>query len=509
MAGQDGIDAAPVGQMAQPRRSLGVNIGANLVGRAYSLGANYLFLPFYINILGVEAFGLIAFYAVLLGVSAIADVGLSATFARQSAREGDPSRLADMLGTSERILFAAVSVFAIAVFTASGWLAEHWFQASGALPAAEMVWPLRLMAVMLVPQMLVTLYSAGLLGLQHQVAANVLQTVLITLRAGMVILVILWRPDLTLFFGWQVGVTVILAIFARVTLLRAMTVKATSPLRFAWPSLRPHLAYAGGLIAITAISTINTQLDKILISRLFSITDFGYYSIASTLAQLPIAVAIPIGVAFFPRLVASVAERDRDLTPIFGDFLRLVAFMSGLASIGLALFAAELLQLWLQTSVAPVLPPLVATLAMGSFLLCINTPPYYLCLARGRSWLVVAVALATLAVSLPCLLLGIRFYGLWGGALAWLFLNSVNLALLAATVELAALGASVSAMLRATVGSALLAALPLLAARWFATSAALGPLAAWGAAAGAGLVAVAAFVAVNRSRLSAFTAGGK
>jgi O-antigen/teichoic acid export membrane protein len=280
-------------------------------------------------------------------------------------------------------------------------------------------------------------------------------------------------------------VTVILAIFARVTLLRAMTVKATSPLRFAWPSLRPHLAYAGGLIAITAISTINTQLDKILISRLFSITDFGYYSIASTLAQLPIAVAIPIGVAFFPRLVASVAERDRDLTPIFGDFLRLVAFMSGLASIGLALFAAELLQLWLQTSVAPVLPPLVATLAMGSFLLCINTPPYYLCLARGRSWLVVAVALA------------------------WLFLNSVNLALLAATVELAALGASVSAMLRATVGSALLAALPLLAARWFATSAALGPLAAWGAAAGAGLVAVAAFVAVNRSRLSAFTAGGK
>lgn len=494
MTSHDGADATQSEPSRRAKASLGKNIAANFVGRAYALGATYLFVPFYIRILWVEAYGLIAFYAVLLAVSAVADVGLSATFSRQAAEKGESAKLADLLGTAERILFGGIAVIALGVIASAGWLAQHWFQASSQLPPEEMIRPLRLMAALLVPQMLFTLYSAGLLGLQRQVAANVLQAVLITFRAGLVTLLILWRPDLDVFFAWQAGVTLVLAISARVVLLRAMGQKPAAPLRFSWASVRPHLGYAAGMVAVTAISTINTQLDKILISRMFSIAEFGYYSIASTLAQLPYAVVLPIGVAFFPKLVAHVADRDAGLAGTYRQYAQFVAFAGALVSLGLALFAPEILRIWLDAPVAPLLPPLVATLAIGTFLLCLNAPPYYLCLARGRSWTVVAVSLATLLLSVPALLGGLHYFGMRGGALAWVLLNFVSLVLLVGAVEFAGLGSFARIMIRAAVGSACIAGVPLVAGRWLATGAGLGPLSTMALAVVCTIIATAAFV---------------
>jgi O-antigen/teichoic acid export membrane protein len=486
-----------------PRISLRKNILANYLGRAYSLGASYLFIPFYIKILGIESFGVIAFYALLLAITSIADVGLSATFSRQAAREGDPAKLAGMLGTAERILLLAVACCALGIFFAAGWVVEHWLRSSSSLASSEMVWSLRFMALMLVPQLLITLYSAGLLGLQHQVAANVIQALFVTVRAGLVILVILWRPDLTLFFGWQAAFTLVFAVITRTALLQRMGVERSSALTFEWAVLRPHLKYAAGVVVITAISTINTQLDKILISRLFTIAEFGYYNVASTLAQLPIAVAMPIVVAFFPRLTASVANSGVGLQSTFGTYLRLVSFVAATGALGLALFASEILQIWLQSGVPALLPQLVATLAVGSFLLCINAPSYYLCLAHGRSWLVVGVSLATLAVSLPSLLIGMHLYGLWGAALAWLILNFVNFVLLTAATQVAGLGLSIVAILRGMMGPIAIAAVPLLASRWIASGLGLGPLASSLVAAGAGTVALIGFAMHYRMRLAA------
>lgn len=496
---------APAQHGAAPTRrtSLRTNILANYIGRAYSLGANYLFIPFYIKILGIESYGLIAFYAVLLAITSIADVGLSATFSRQAAQSSNPAELAGMLATAERILLIGTTACAIGVFFVADWFAHHWLQGAGSLPASDMIWSLRLMALMLVPQLLFTLYSAGLLGLQHQVAANVVQALFITARAGLVILVITWRRDLTLFFGWQAVVTLVFAVTVRAMLLRRMRLDARSLLTFDWLAFKPHFGYAGGLLAITAISTLNTQLDKILISRFFSIAEFGYYNVASTLAQLPLAVAMPIGVAFFPRLVACVAAGGSELEMTFGNYVRLVAVVTAVGSMGLALFAPDILALWLHSPVPPIVPHIAAALAIGSLFLCLNTPPYYLCLAHGRSWLVVAVSLATLVVSLPCLLFGIGHYGLWGGALAWVVLNAVNFALLAVAMRVAGLGLPIGDLIGGTLLPVGVAAGSLLAARSIASAAGLGPLAACLVAAVGGVAAAGVVALFYRARLVA------
>lgn len=62
------------------------NIVANFLGKGCAVLSIYLFVPFYVNILGVESYGVVGFYAVLQGVFMFANFGLIATLSREMAR---------------------------------------------------------------------------------------------------------------------------------------------------------------------------------------------------------------------------------------------------------------------------------------------------------------------------------------------------------------------------------------------------------------------------------------
>ncbi|MBW1819154.1 MAG: oligosaccharide flippase family protein, partial [Deltaproteobacteria bacterium] len=62
------------------------NIAANFIGRIWASLMTLLFVPLYIQFLGVEAYGLVGFYASLKAVSSIFDFGLSTTLNREVAR---------------------------------------------------------------------------------------------------------------------------------------------------------------------------------------------------------------------------------------------------------------------------------------------------------------------------------------------------------------------------------------------------------------------------------------
>lgn len=490
---------------AAPPVSLRRNIAANYLGRAYSMGANYLFIPFYVAILGVEAYGVIAFYAVLLTITGLADVGLSATFSREAARQQDPAQLIRLLATAERILLAAAAGCALVIFLGAGWFAEHWLNSTDALGTAAMVWPLRLMALMLVPQLLIALYSAGLLGLQRQVKANGIQAAFITVRAGLVILPILWRPDLTLFFGWQLAATLAFAVITRMALVRAMGLGSFATARFDYAALRPHLHYAGGMLAIIIISTVNTQLDKLIVSNLFSIAEFGYYSLASALAQIPPAISTPVAVALFPSLTANIAQGRADLERAhYQHYGAIISFLAALSAVGLALFSRELTAIWLpRTDLPASFETVVSVLALGSLFLCLQMPSYYLSLAHGSYKIVVVFASITLAFSVPLTIYLTSQYGVVGAAAPWLILNVTNFGMLCYLINRRYYaGSHLNWLWRYSLGPAATAATPLVAARFIADRAETGVIANCIIAAIAAACACAAFgtFAMGRAR---------
>lgn len=416
-------------QAAAKPVNLRINIAANYVGRAYAMVSNYLFIPFYVAILGPTAYGVIAFYALLLTIGGLADVGLSSTFAREAAREKDKRELIHLLTAAERILMLGAAAFSLLAFVGAPWLVEHWLNI-GPLDASEAETSLRLMALMITPHLMFSLYGAGLLGLQRQVSANLLQALLVTVRSGMVVAVIMWRPDLPTFFAWQLGVTLLFMVVARLTLVRALDLPWFSVARFRFDAIRAQLGYASGMMAITLIAGVNTQLDKLVISQSLSLTEFGYYSLASVLAQVPAAITTPVMVALFPKLTAHIAADE--IEEAFGDY-RLysgfIAFGGGLSGFGLFLFSPEILAIWLQQPTLPAVVSQVASLlSIGAIFLCLQLPPYYLSLAYGQNRIIAGVAGMTLVVSIPLTILAINAYGLAGAAAVWVFVTAVNYA---------------------------------------------------------------------------------
>jgi O-antigen/teichoic acid export membrane protein len=457
-------------------RSVKRNIAANYVGRAASLAANFVFVPIYVSIVGVEAYGVIAFYTLLLTFTALADVGLSATFSRQAAQMADSKSLGQLLIAAEKVLLFSVGACCLLIFLGAGWISQNWLKSASVLGDEIVVPSLRIMAVTFLPQIMLTLYSSGLLGLQRQVEANIIQLALVVVRGGLVILPLLWSHSLILFFIWQMCVTIIFAGVARRMLIQSMGLNSLVGVRFEWEILRPHWRYAAGMATITVISIINTQFDKVLISRLFTLAEYAYYSIASALAQLPIAAATPIAVAFFPRLVASmVANKQAVKDDSLSQFSRLIAFVAALGGGGLAFFSPEVLSMWLQDPLIPkIVSQITTTLAVGSIIICLNMPSYYACLARGQTKVIAVVGAATLIISVPGSFFALQSLGLWGGALMWVLVNAVHFVVLGVIVLRSENSERLGGHLREMPVPVAIALVPMFAGRlladWFSAS---------------------------------------
>ncbi len=480
------------------------NITANYLGRAYSIAAIYLFVPFYVKILGIEAYGVIAFYTILLTISGLADIGLSATFAREAARSSDKRKLLNLLSTIERVLYLATGFVALIIFFGAQFIAENWLNAEGNLDVQTIVWSLRIMALMIIPQLGISLYTAGLIGLQRQVKANIIQSLFVTFRSGLVVLPILWWPQLPVFFAWQLAATIVFVFIIRASLVKAMGFPRLTLGHFDLLILKANMAFAGGMLWISAVAGINTQIDKLFVSKLFALTDFGYYTLASALAQVPVALATPIAVAFYPYVTKLVANGDADQEKFaFETYGQWITLVGATGAIGIFLFAPQLLALWLQD---PTLPPLIAEisglLAIGSLFLCLAIPSYYLGLAHGQSGLIALLATMTLLLSIPSTIVSIQVWGLRGAAFPWIALNLINMLLVTTFVSRRHLGRHYLSRLARTLGLPVgFALLPLLGARLIVDTINASPFFALALAGVGALCSLLAFGALRHFKL--------
>ncbi|WP_081940553.1 oligosaccharide flippase family protein [Sphingopyxis sp. LC81] len=404
------------------------NIIANYAGRTWLMASIYIFVPIYISILGAESYALIAFYTILLTFASLADVGLSSTFSRQAASEKDRDALFDTFSTMEIILLCTTISISILIIIFAPMIADRWLNQIDVIDTSTVETCLRLMAATIIPQIMMTFYSAGLIGLQKQISSNVAQSIYILIRSAFIIPVLMIHRDPVVFFVWQLGVTIAFSIIFRILLFRTIERPIFSLGRYKFSSMRPVLAFAGSMILISLISTINTQIDKLVVSGLFSVSDFGFYAAASTLAQLPVALTMPIAIAFYPRLTELLARHE--LLPareLYAYFSGLTAMTVSLLAGGLFMLSPEILTIWMHgQSLPPGLPTVVSLLALGSLFYGLQIVPYYLSLARGEARIILVLAIVAMLLTAPLSYISVVRFGMVGAPLPWILLNLIN-----------------------------------------------------------------------------------
>lgn len=408
------------------------NITANFVGRAGGIVLAYVFIPLYLKFLGIEAFGLVGVYSTLVSVFALADMGLTATLSREMARlavlKDAAGQMRDLLRTYESIYLFISLALAVIIWVSAPFIAERWLRA-GTLPPQEIALTIRLMGIAIALQLPSGLYNGGLLGFQKQVLSNSLQLAWGVFRGvGAVLVLRLFSPTIVAFAVWQLFSNAVYCFGVRISLWRALPPSDNSP-RFNGLLFRDTWRYGAGMAVMAFFSILLTQTDKLAVSKMLPLEMFGYYSLAGTLAAVPLMLANPIGAAIFPRLTGLVSVEDNDaLKRLYHRACGLVSIAVLPGALTFVLNTGNLIFAWTGSAPAAQKVGLAASLLLGGQILqAITVVPFYLSLAYGQTKLILAVQIVSVVLIAPLLVVLIMKFGVVGGGIAWLVMNLCTL----------------------------------------------------------------------------------
>jgi len=385
------------------------------------------FVPVYIHYMGIEAYGLIGVFVVLQTWLSLLDFGMAPVLSREMSRfrvgAADLGTVRDLLRGAEIVLGAAAGLAALAIWAASPWLAMHWLQATQ-IPLATVSSAIALMGLVAGARCLEGVYRGAAAGLDMHVAMNIIASAMATLRGAGAVGVLVWvSPSITAFFVWQ------LVVSAATTVLFLVLVRSKIPplpdQRFSMKTLIRTRRFAGGMMGISASAIVLTQLDKVLLSKMLSLQDFGYYSLSSVVAGALLLIAMPISQSYFPRFSELVARNDRvELSRVFHQGAQLIAAFVGSAAIALIAFAEMILYVWTgDTHLSRTSAPLLRVLALGTLLNALMWIPYQAQIAHGLTRLALLTNVVAILVIAPAIVWAVQRWGAIGGAWAWVALN--------------------------------------------------------------------------------------
>lgn len=400
------------------------NAAANWVGKSWAVLLNVAFVPVYVQCLGVEAYGLVGFYATLQAALLVFDFGLSTTLNRELARlsvdAGQSATMRNTVRTLEALYWIVACSIGLVVALLAGPIAQYWVHAEN-LAQATVHRAVVLMGLCIALQWPVALYAGGLFGLQRQVLANALGMVFLSVRLVGAALVVAWvSPSIEAFFGWQMTAS-LLHVVAVAGALWGVIPRAEGRAAFRVDLLRKLWRFTAGLSGATLATMAFLQLDKILASQWLALEQFGCYSLAWAAAGCLYVFYQPIGAALFPVFSQRLALGDtQGIERLYHAGCQWVGVTVIPAATVACAFAPELLQAWLRApGVVAHAWPVLAVLMPGALLGALTYLPITLQWAYGWTRLsIYAHALATVVLA-PCLVVGIAQLGMLGAALAW------------------------------------------------------------------------------------------
>ena len=404
------------------------NIMANFFGWGWSSLISLGFIPFFIKFIGVEAYGLIGIFGLLTALLSALDLGLSSTLSRQLSRlsviEGSDQEARDLVRTFEVIYWGVGIVIGLVVVFLSPLIARHWIH-SQSISVDILSAAIILMGLTLAFQWPASLYNGGLIGLQRQVLLNTVRAIFVTLQYGGVVFVLLFiSPSILAFFIWQLFISVINTFVLSITLWRSLPGSDLNA-RFSKRLLEKNFHFAAGIMGITILATILTQVDKIILSKMLPLQFFGYYTLAFSLANILIQLVTPISSALFPRFSQIVAGgEEENMVSLYHAGCQSIAVMILPVAVTIAVFSRQILSVWLGDPITVQNTYfLLILIIIGTAINALVILPFTLQLAHG--WTKLSLLKCTIAVLLlvPLMILLVQYYGALGAAMAWIILN--------------------------------------------------------------------------------------
>ena len=196
-------------------------------------------------------------------------------------------------------------------------------------------------------------------------------------------------------------------------------------MQFSFSGIRNATRFGSGVLLISFLALLLTQLDKVLLSEMLTLTEFGYYSLANTVSAGLMLVVFPVADTFYPRMSELHAQhKSSDAAHVFHLGSQIISVTVGSLAVVMIFFAEPILQLWTHDiALAQRVAPLLRLLVFGYLLNALYWMPYRAQLAHGWTGLAACINLVAVLVLVPAVMYVVPRCGAIGAAWLWVFLN--------------------------------------------------------------------------------------
>ena len=398
----------------------------NLAGAVLPIGVTLITVPLYLQVVGLERYGILNICWVVLGYVGFLDLGLGPAVSQKiaSAAKDDGDTAEAVFWTAVWLSLAAGLLSALLVYAGA---AAYFASGRLASPFSEEIrQAVPLLGLMLPVGMMSGVAAGALQGRQRFLALNLISTTSSTLTLVLPLAAAyFWAPTLSALLVGALAARLVGLLLNYWTSFRAVPLSRPGmPKRALIPSL---MKLGGWMTVSTALTPFFVTIDRLAIGAMLGAAAVAAYAIPSSLIARMAIVPWGLASALFPRFAAgSEAERRH----LMGLALSAIAVtMTPLCLLVIAV-AGPFFAFWVGPDLAAISSPLAYLLIVGAWANGVALVPFTMLQGSGRADIAAKINLLEI---LPYLLLlggSLLLFGLPGAALAWAITRGVDCALL-------------------------------------------------------------------------------
>lgn len=412
--------------------SIARNTTYNLVGMSVPLLVTIATVPIYLQVVGVERYGVIALCWLLLGYVGFLDLGLGPALAQKIAagRRGSQANQSGLIWTGLWLSLAGGMVGGALVYFGAAFFFKD-IAVMDAVLRDEVVEAIPLLALIVPIVMLSSVLSGVLHGHERFIALNLVvgsASILMSLLplaaahlGGPTVPMLIWGA----LFARLVGFGLLVGLLAK-----------HDQLRPCWPCaslVRPLLTFGGWITLTVVITPFLMTIDRLAIGALLGAGAVAIYAIPYSLIIRLTSVSTSLGGALYPRFAAAQSEVPRRLMV---QATSAIATATAPLMLLVLLLLEPFLRMWIGPDMARQSAPVGAILVLGSWMVSLGHPAQVFLQSSGRPE---AVAKLFAAEALPywgLILACTALFGFIGTAIAWAVRSVIHTALLYRLTEL-------------------------------------------------------------------------
>ncbi len=402
--------------------SVKFNTITSYISQGYAAIIGIVVLPFLFSALGSGAFGLIGFFTVTQIIINLLGAGFSPTLAREIAKEKNKfknSYLISVTKSLELIFYFLFSLICLAAIFSSNWFANEWFESDMSVDSLSSV--VCIIFIVCALRLQTVLYLSAIRGFEDFLWVNSVSIIINTLRFPVSLLLVLYYPSIKTYFIFHLVVAVIELLIMRYRIGKLLGIHFWLPNHFSWSNVKKLGTFAKAVAITAVISVVIAQADKVLMSGLLPLFEYGYFTVCIMLANGILMLGFPIGTVLIPRLTSLYANSQLDeFRHLYIKFTKFVCLFVVPVAVVIAGFSQNVIYLFTGSiEAAQWGKDILSYYTLGNAFLIVGGFQYYQQVAKGNLKYHVRYSTVLLVCTLPLIIIFANLYGAIAVAVIW------------------------------------------------------------------------------------------